>query len=197
VREPQGVAGAERRLTRRQLVERRAHRVQVGTLIHRPACTPGLLGRQVRQRPHDLAVVRELGTNLGERGRQGEVQQARGAAAGDHDVRRRDVPVHHPPAVHPGDRPGQRHRKPDQVIGGQRLRQAGQARVTDVLHHDRSRVPRRIQQLRDSLDTAQPLEDRHLMPQPALCVRPQRLLADDRAPSEAQPRDARVFALVD
>ena len=54
VGEPQRVAGAERRLTRGQLVQRRAQRVQVGALIHRPAGPPGLLRRQIRQRPDDL-----------------------------------------------------------------------------------------------------------------------------------------------
>ena len=81
VDEPQRVAGAERRRARGQLVQRRAQRVQVGALVHRPAGAPGLLRRQVRQRPHDLAVVRELGTDLGERRRQREVHQARRAVA--------------------------------------------------------------------------------------------------------------------
>ena len=194
--EPQRVAGAERRPARRQLVQRRAQRVQVGPLIHRPAGAPGLLRRQIRQRPHDLGVVGELRTDLGQRRRQREVHQARGAVAGEHDVRRSDVPVHHPPAVHPRHRPGQLHREPDQVLDGQRRRQPGQARATDVRQHDRPRVPRRLHQLRDPRDAAQPLQDRQLVPQPPVRVRPQRLLADDRAPREEQPGHPRAFALV-
>ena len=66
VDEPQRVPGAERRLARGQLVQHRAQRVQVGPLIHRPAGPPGLLRRQVRQRPRDLGMVRELRADLGE-----------------------------------------------------------------------------------------------------------------------------------
>jgi hypothetical protein len=64
--ESQRVAGTERRLTRRQLVQRRAQGVQVGTLIHRPAGPPGLLRRQIRQCSHDPRVVGELRPQLGE-----------------------------------------------------------------------------------------------------------------------------------
>jgi hypothetical protein len=61
-------------------------------------------------------VVGELGADLGERGRGGEVDQARGAVVGDHDVGRGEIAVHHPAPVHPGYRLGQRHRQPDQLI---------------------------------------------------------------------------------
>ena len=44
--------------------------------------------------------------------------------------------------------------------------------------------------------TAEPLQHRTLMPQPPLHVRPQRLLADDRAPRKEQPGHTRAFALV-
>ena len=113
---------------------------------------------------------------------------------GTHDVRRRDVAVHHTPAVHLRDRPGQVHRKPDQVIDGQRLRQLDRARAADVDQHDRARIRRRVRQLRDPRRAAQPLEHRQLVLQPPLRVRSQRLLADDRAAGEEQPRDARAFA---
>ena len=75
----------------------------------------------VGQRPHDLGVVGELGPDLGERGCQREVHQVRGAVAGQHDVRRGEVPVDHPPAVHPRDRPGQPRRQRGQVSRGNRL----------------------------------------------------------------------------
>ena len=75
--EPQRIAGTERRAARSQLVQRRTQRVQVGTLIHRPRGPPGLLGGQIGQRPHDLDVVGELGTNLGQRRRQREIDQTR------------------------------------------------------------------------------------------------------------------------
>ena len=51
-------------------------------------------------------------------------------------------------------------------------------------------------QLRDPRDPAQPLQHRQLVPQPPLRVRPQRLLADDRAPGQEQPSHARALALV-
>jgi hypothetical protein len=194
--EPQRVAGTERRRARGQLIQRRAQRVQVGPLIHRPAGPPGLLRRQVRQRPGDPGVMRELRADLGERGRQREVHQARGTSAGEHDVRRSEVPVHHPPAVHPRHRRRQLHRQPDQATGRQRLGQPRQARAAGVRHHDRPRIPRRPRQLRHPRGTAQPVQHRHLMPQPAVRVRPQRLLADDRAPGKEQPGDARALTLV-
>jgi hypothetical protein len=194
--EAQRVAGTERRLARRQLVQRRAERVQVGTLIDRPCGAPGLLRRQVRQCPHDLGVVRELRADLGQRRRQREVNQARGAVRGEHDVRRRDVPVHHPPAVHPGNRPSQVQREPDQVVDGHGQHLPGQARVARVHQQDRPRVPRRLQHLRDAGDTAQPLQDRQLVPQPAVRVRSQRFLADGRAPRQVQPGHPRALALV-
>ena len=150
----------------------------------RPVCS----GARYGKRPDDLAVVRELGTDLGERGRQREVHQARRPVGGQHDVRRGDVAMHHAAAVHPRHRPGQLHRQLDQLVDGQRLRQLGQARAAGVLQHDRARVRRRVHQLRDPADAAQPLEDRQFVPQPPLRVRSQRLLADDRAPG----RNSRV-----
>ena len=69
--------------------------------------------------------------------------------------------------------------------------------VAGVGQHDRVRVPRRVHQLRDPVDPAQPLQHRPLVPQPAVRVRPQRLLADHRAPGKEQPSHPRVIALVD
>ena len=94
--ERQRVVGTERRRARRQFVERRAQRVEVGPVVDRSAGAPGLLGRQVRQRPHDLAGVGERRPDLGQRRRQREVHQARHAVGGEHDVRRADVSVQHP-----------------------------------------------------------------------------------------------------
>ena len=193
----QRVSGAKRRLTRRQLVQRRPQRVQIRPLIHRPARTPRLLRRHIRQRPHDLGVMGELGTNLGQGHRQREIHQARRAVGRDHDVRWSDVPMQHPPAVHRGHRTGQLHRQPDQLSDSQRLGHLRQAHATRVRHHDRTLVPRRLHQLRDPHHTAQPLQHRHLMPQPPLGVRPQRLLADHRAPRQQQPNHTRAFGLVD
>ena len=194
--QPQRVPGAERRPAGGELIQRRAQRVQVGPLIHRPAGPPGLLRRQVRQRPGDLAVRGELRADLRERGRQREVHQARGPVAGDHDVRWTNVPVHHPRAVHPGHRPGQPGRQPGQLTGRQRPGQPSQAHAARIRQHDRARVPRRLRQLRDPFDTAQPLQHRPLVPEPAVRVRPQRLLADDRAPSQEQPSHACAAALM-
>ena len=168
VDQSQRIAGAERRLTRGQLVERRAQRVEVGALIDRPSRAARLLRREIRQRPHDLAVMRELGADLGERGREREVHQAGGTARGDHDVRRGDVAVHHPTAVHGGQRTGQLHGQRDQVVDGERLRQLGEGRATRVLHHDRVGVLRRVHQLRHAFGAAQPLEHPDLVPEPAL-----------------------------
>ena len=72
----------------------------------------------------------------------------------------------------------------------------GQAGAADVCQHDRPRVPRRVQQLRDPDDTAQPLQHRHLVPQPPRRVRAQRLLADDRASRHEQPSHPRAGGLV-
>jgi hypothetical protein len=142
-------------------------------------------------------VVRELGADLGERRRQREVHQARGTARGEHDVRRGDVAVHHATAVHRGQRFGQLHGKPHQIVDGERLRQRGEARATRVLHHDRVRVLRRVYQSRDPFDAAQPLEHPDLVPEPARRVRSQRLFADDRPPVEGETGHARAAAGVD
>jgi hypothetical protein len=194
--EPQRVPMTERRLTRRELIQRGAQRIQVGALIHRPAGPPGLLRGHVRQRPHDLRVVGELGTKLRQERRQREVDQARPTVAREHDVRGSDVPVHHASPVHPRHRPGQRRRKPDQVIHRQWLRHAGQARATNVLQHDRPGVARRRQQLRHPYDTAQALEHRQLVLQAPLRVRSQRLLAHGRATGQEHARHARAVALM-
>ena len=196
VGQPQRVPGPERRRARGQLVQRRAERVQVGPLIHRPAGPPGRLRCQVRQRPGDLAVVSELRADLAQRRRQREVHQARRAVAGDHDVRRGDVPVHHPQAVHPRHRCGQLHRQAGQVAGRQRLGQSRQGPAAGVRQHDRPGEPRRVRQLHDPDGAAEPLQHRRLVPQPAFAVRAQRLLADDRVPGQEQPGDARPLALV-
>ena len=192
--EPQRVPGAERGPARGQLIQHRAQRVQVGPLIRRPAGPPGRLRRQVRQRPGDLGMVRELRAELGERRSQGEVHQARSTVTGNHDVRRGDVTVDHPPPVHPRHRPGQPHPETGQLTGRQRLGQARQARPAGVRQHDRPGVPRRLRQLRHPRDAAQAFQHRGLMPHPAFRVRSQRLLADDRAPGEEQPGDARALA---
>ena len=196
VNEAQRIAGAERRLPGGELVQRRAQRVQVRALIHRPTGPSGLLRRQIGQRPDDLAVVGEVGTHLGQQGRHCEVHQAWSPLAGDHDVGRRDVAVHDTPAVHLRDRPGHVRRKPDEVIDGQRLRQLDRACVAGVDQHDGARIRRRVRQLRDPHRAAQALEHRQFVLQPPLRVRSQRLLADDRAAGEEQPRDARALARV-
>jgi hypothetical protein len=104
--------------------------------------------------------------------------------------------VHHPSAVHPLHRPRQLHRQPDQSIHREWLRQSCEACATSIGQDDRSRVRWRLRQLRDPSHTAQPLQHGQLMPQSAFRVRPQRLLADDRALREEQPGHARVLALV-
>ena len=116
VDEPQGVARTERRRPGRQFVQRCTQRVEIGALVHRPAGAPGGLGREVRQRPHDLRRVGDPRAHLRHRRPQGEVHQAGGALNGDDNVRWADVPVHHPAAVHRGHRPGHRHRQPEQLL---------------------------------------------------------------------------------
>ena len=194
--EAERVPGTERRPAGSELVERGAQRVQVGPLIHRPAGAPGLLRREIRQRPHQLAVVGELRAHLRHRRRQREVHQARDTVIGQHDVGRGDVAVHHPPPVHPGHGPRQRHREPDQVIDRQRLHQRRGARAANVGEHDRVRIPRSIHRLRDPVQPAQALEHRPLMLEPPDRVRPQRLLTDHRPPRQEQPGHPRAPALV-
>ena len=194
--EPQRVPGPERRPAGGQLIQHRAQRVQIGPLIHRPGRPPGGLRRQVRQRPGDLGVMGEPGADLGQRRRQREIHQARSAAAGDHDVRRGDIPVQHPRPVHPRHRPGQPQPQPGQLTGRQRRGHPGQTDATRVRQHDRPGVPGRRRQLRDPFNAMQPLQHRRLMPQPPVRVRPQRLLTDDRALAEEQPGHARARALM-
>jgi hypothetical protein len=195
--EAQRVAGAEGRRPRRQLVQSGAQRVQVRALVHRPAGAPGLLRRQVGHRADDLGVVGEFRADLGEGDRQREVHQGRRAVVGQHDVRWGDVAVHHPTAVHPRHRPGQCYPQPGQFVTDQRLCRRCQVRVSRVRNHERPRVLRRIQQLHEPVDPAEALQHRHLVPQPVLGVRTERLLADDGALGEEQPAHPRAIALVD
>jgi hypothetical protein len=102
--------------------------------------------------------------------------------------------VHHRAAVHGGQRSGQLHGQLGQLVGPERLRQLGEARATRVLHHDRVAVLRRVHQLRHAVGAAQPLEHPDLVPESALRVRSQRLLADDRPPAEREPGHARAVA---
>ena len=53
-----------------------------------------------------------------------------------------------------------------QVVGGQRLGHARQARLAGVLKHDRPGRPGHLRQLGHPRDAAQPLQHRRLMPQP-------------------------------
>ena len=188
VGEPQGVAEAERRRTGGQLVQRRPQGVEVGALIHRPAGAPGLLRCQVRQRPQDLVVVGELGSCLRQRRRQREVDQGRVAVDGDHDVGRGDVAVHHPAVVRPGHRPGQLHRQLEELVDRKRLCPVGEGGLAGVSHDDRSGVLRRVQELRGSPDTAQPLQHRPLVLEPLPGVRAEWLLAHDLRVADGQPR---------
>ncbi len=194
--QPQRVSGSEWRRARRQLIQCRAQRVQIRPLIHRVTGPAGLLWRQIRQRPNDFGVMRELRAHFGERRRQGEVHQARGAIAGEHDVGGGDVPVDYPSAVHSGDRLRQSYRQPDQISGSRGRPRRGQAGAAGVFQHDRPRVPRRLRQLCHPRDTAKPPQDGHFMPQPVFRVRPQWLLADNCALSEKQPGHPRALALV-
>jgi Mn-containing catalase len=84
----QRVPGAERWRAGRQLVEGGTQRVQVGTMIHRPAGTPGLLRCQIGQRPHDLGVMAELRAHLRQRARQREIHHTRAAVAREHKISR-------------------------------------------------------------------------------------------------------------
>ena len=194
----QRVADAEWRPAGRQLVQRRAQRVQVGAVIHWSARPAGLLRGEVRQRPVDPGLSHELETKLGQRGRQREVDEARGAPARHHDVRRADVPMHHAAAVHRRDRAGQGRCEREQLVDRERLRQVTQRCIAGVGEHDRAVRPRRrrVHQLRHTLDPAQPLEDRELVAHTTLGVPAQRLLADDDEPRQPHAGDPRTIALL-
>ena len=198
---PQRITKTKRRPTRHQLIQRRTQRIQISTLIHRPPRTPRLLRRQILQRPHNLRMVRELRTDLSERRRQSKIDQTRRTTSGHHDIRRRDIPMHHTPPMHPRHRPSQPHRQPDHLIDHQRLHQPRQTHPTNIRHHDRPRIPRRLHQLSDPLDATQPLENRYLVLEPAQGVRSQWFLTHDgirdSAASEDQARDPRPFGFVD
>ena len=187
VQQPQRVPRAERRRPRGQLVQRRAHRVQIGALVHRPTGAPGLLRRQIRQGPHDLTGRGELRPDLGHPRGQPEAHQAGHTVAADHDVRRADVAVHHPPPVHPGHRPGQPQPQPNQIVHRQRRGHRGQAQVTGIRQHQCARE-RLLRQLRHPGHTPQPLQHRQLMAQPAIRVRPQQLFTNDGSPGHDHPR---------
>jgi hypothetical protein len=196
VGQPQWVAGAERRRPGRQLVQRRAQRVQVGALVDGPAGAAGLLRGQVRQRAHDLGVMGELRADLGQRRGQPEADQARGAVRRDHDVGRGDVPVQDAPAVHPRDRLRHRRPEPDEEVGLDGGGQTGQVGAARVGQRDRPRVARFVQELRDAGNPPYPLQHRQFVPQPARRVRSQQLLADHGAPGEKQPGDPRTAGLL-
>jgi hypothetical protein len=92
--EPDRVARPERRLTRGEFVQGRSQRVQIRPLVHRPPHPPGLLRRQIRQRPNDLGVVGELRPQLrGGRGQREVDHHGVPILFGEHDVARVDVPM--------------------------------------------------------------------------------------------------------
>jgi hypothetical protein len=105
--------------------------------------------------------------------------------------------MHHAAAVHLGHRPGQLRGKLDLLADGEQGRPLSEARVPGVLHDDRVRVIRRVDQLGDPRNAAEPFEHRDLVSEPVVCVRSQRLLADHRAPGYSEARDARAVARVD
>ena len=168
MRKPQRIARTERRLTGGQLVQCRAQRIQIGALIHRPTGTPRLLGRQIRQRAHNLAVVAELRTNLSYQRRQAETHQARRAVRRNHNVRRADITMQHTTAMHARDRLGHARRQVDQVVERKGLDHLRQARLPGIRKHDRGGVMRRIQHLRHTHHAPQPLQDSHLVLQSTL-----------------------------
>ena len=110
--------------------------------MHWPPGAPGLLRRQIGQRSDDLAV----GVNSG-RISATDVASAKSTrhgipSAGQPDVGRGDVAVHHGEPVHPGHGPRRRQREPDQDFGRQRRHQCCRAKETaafdlpsDELHH--------------------------------------------------------------
>jgi len=111
-----------------------------------------------------------------------KIHQTRHPIARQDHVRRGDVPVDHPAAVHLRYRPAQLHGQSGQFIGDQRFGRPGQAGTTGIRQHHGPRIPRRLGELRHPGHTTQPLEHRHLMPRPASPVRPQGVLADSRLP---------------
>ena len=194
---PQGVPGAERRRPGRQLVQHRAQRVQVGSLIHWAARPPSGLRCQVRQRACNPGEMGKLRADLRHRHRQREIHQARHTSTGQHYVGRGDVPVQHPPGVHPRHCPGQPRRHVRQLSRRQGFRHSGQGDLAGIGEHHRHRILLRLRQLRHPGHRAQLLQHHRLMPRPGLRVRPQRLLADHRAPGQEQPSDARARTLSD
>ena len=104
--------------------------------------------------------------------------------------------MHHPSAVHPRHRPGQPHGQPNELITGQRRRQARQTGSAHIFQHDRARIAWSRQQLRDPDDTAQSLQHRHLVDQPPQRIRAQGLLTDHRAALQEQPSHPGAGALV-
>ena len=65
MREPQRVPGAEWWPAGRQFIQRGTQRVQVCPLVHRPAGTASLLGRQIGDGSDDFGGVSELWPDLG------------------------------------------------------------------------------------------------------------------------------------
>jgi hypothetical protein len=149
---------------------------------------PDHLRRQVRQRPGDLGMVGERRADLRQRRRQ--AHQAQGTIAGDDDVRRGDVPVDHPRRCIPATARASPSPRPASSSAGSGL--ARPARLTSPASASTTdpRYRGALRQLRHPRHTAQPFQHRRRMPHPAFRVRPQRLLADDRAPRQEQPRDA-------
>ncbi len=130
-----GGAAAERRLAGQDLAEDRAEREHVAPLVERVDLAPGLLGRHVGGRSQDAPGLGVVGFRLAPGGgdhrvaarqarrgvvddsparqdlRQAPVHQLHLAERADHDVRRLQVAMDHPPGVRIGR--GLRHRLED------------------------------------------------------------------------------------
>ena len=196
--EAQRVAGTERRRTRRQLVQRRTQRVQVRPLVHRPAGPPGLLRRQIRQRPDDLGVVGELRAELGQRRRQREVHQARGAVPESTTLAGLMSRCITPRRCIPATARASSTASPISSSTASGFASPARLAVADIRQHDRVRIPRRRPPAarppstpRSRSRIASSCRSRLLR------VRPQRLLADHRAPGKEQPSHPRRVASVD
>ena len=194
------VAGAERRAAGRDLVERRAERIQVGALVDRTRRAAGLLGCDVGEGPDELVLRSEGRAFFGGATREMEIDEDRFHRPFDEeDVTGIDIAMDDAEPVDRIERFRQARRE-DELFSDVQLRAEDDGRERrSAIVPKRDRIGREFvsvtigQRFRDAGNVGEDVEDLDFVARARLAAAAERLLHDHRSVRAGATEDARAI----